>query len=254
MLHSKSPAIRLGISHTAPPFLLSAKGHACCGYALVKEGMTPPLRSQLFAGCARGQIHLPTPPKYLFHEPLTRRSKLRCTQRPRYIAEGVDIRLVAVPSPQKATAVLPEKKFARPSLGFFSFACLSTFCGYAASARFVKSKQFKFGRLLHAAMDFAAVIVIAPLPQESTLGPSVRLPAPYRYKRPRDGSMPLSTFCRFKRMPEMPKISFSCGSDMSEQSSLCSGFFCLRREISHPPAPRFLLFAKSPAWLVCAVV
>lgn len=75
MLHSKSPAIRLGILNAAPPVLLSAKGHACCGYALVKEGMTPPLRSQFFAGCARGQIHLPTPPKYLFHEPLTRCSK-----------------------------------------------------------------------------------------------------------------------------------------------------------------------------------
>ena len=51
-----------------------------------------------------------------------------------------------------------EKTFARSSFVFFSFAYLQTFCGYALSARFVKSRQFKFGRLLHVAMDFAAVI------------------------------------------------------------------------------------------------
>ena len=55
-LHSKSPAIWLGISHTTSSFLLSAKSHACCGYALVNAGMTPLLRYQLFAGCARVQI------------------------------------------------------------------------------------------------------------------------------------------------------------------------------------------------------
>jgi len=37
-----------------PSLLLSAKGHACCGYALVNAGITPPLRYQPFAACACG--------------------------------------------------------------------------------------------------------------------------------------------------------------------------------------------------------
>lgn len=55
-LHSKSPAKWLGISHTASSFLLSAKSHACCGYALVNAGMTPPLRYQLFAAQYYGPL------------------------------------------------------------------------------------------------------------------------------------------------------------------------------------------------------
>ena len=40
------------IFRNAPSLLLSAKSHACCGYALVNAGITPPLRYQLFAGNA----------------------------------------------------------------------------------------------------------------------------------------------------------------------------------------------------------
>ena len=43
--------------------------------------------------------------------------------------------------------------------------------------------------------------------------------------------------------------SYLAGYSIPEQSSLCSGFFCLRREISQPPAPLSLLFAKSHARL-----
>ena len=35
-----------------------AKSHACCGYAFVNAGITPPLRYQLFAICACGAMHL----------------------------------------------------------------------------------------------------------------------------------------------------------------------------------------------------
>ena len=62
------------------------------------------------------------------------------------------------PLPQKVTAALPEKKHSLVPPSVFSPSFLPTFCGRVPSARFVKSKEFKFGRLLHVAMDYAAVI------------------------------------------------------------------------------------------------
>ena len=53
-LHSKSPAEWLGISYTAPSFLLLAKSHAYCGYVLVNADITLLLRYQLFA--SRGGV------------------------------------------------------------------------------------------------------------------------------------------------------------------------------------------------------
>ena len=76
MLPSKSPAGWLGISHTVPSFLLSAKSRACCGYALVNAGMTPPLRRQPFAGYMKVHIPLSTSPNYFFHLPLTEEEPL----------------------------------------------------------------------------------------------------------------------------------------------------------------------------------
>ena len=49
-------------------------------------------------------------------------------------------RSIPTPLPQKSR--LPrEKTFTRSSLGFFSFACLPTFCGRAPSARFVARRS-----------------------------------------------------------------------------------------------------------------
>ena len=78
-------------------------------------------------------------------------------------------RSIPTPLPQKVTAA--QRKNIHSFLPrFFSFACLPTFCGRAPSARFVARKEFKFGRLLHIAMDFAAVI--APFPHKGAF-PSV---------------------------------------------------------------------------------
>ena len=67
-------------------------------------------------------------------------------------------RSITAPLPQKVTAALPEKKHSLVPPSVFSPSFLPTFCGRAPSARFVKSKEFKFGRLLHIAIDFAAAI------------------------------------------------------------------------------------------------
>ena len=50
MLHLKSPAIRLGISHIAPSFLLSAKSHALLACSVVNALAAARCRYQLFAG------------------------------------------------------------------------------------------------------------------------------------------------------------------------------------------------------------
>ena len=58
----------------------------------------------------------------------SRRSKLRCTQSPRHIAEGFDVRSVAIPhSAKKPGYAFTKKTFIRPSLGFFSFRLPTTF-------------------------------------------------------------------------------------------------------------------------------
>ena len=73
-------------------------------------------------------------------------------KRPRHIAEGVYVRLVAVPSPQKVTAALLKKKFARPSFSLMlrlptAFLRMDRLCRVQG--------KFKFNKLPHVGTSYA---------------------------------------------------------------------------------------------------